>query len=76
MTQAKDVLKLVLKSIDEKQLTEAVLNELVKPALEKVVKDSSNPIDDAVLAMAWPIVEKSIVEGVNALIEKVEGEQA
>lgn len=68
----KKVLKLVLKSIDEKALVEAVIAELLKPALTEFVKETSNPYDDKLMEYAFPFIEKKIPELVEKLAKEVE----
>ena len=44
--ESKDVVKLVLKSVDEKALVAGALETLLEPALKKFVEDTSNPYDN------------------------------
>lgn len=60
------MVELLVKSIDLKALANGIVDEVIQEALEKVVKDSSNTIDDAVMPLLWPLLEKEVKE----LIEK------
>ena len=43
-----------------------LLDEVLEPALKKVVEDSSNPFDDILMAAVYPTLELEL----NKLIEK------
>lgn len=60
-----ELIKLLLESIDLKKLANGVVDNVVEEALKKVVADSSNPIDDMVMASLWPVLEielKKLIE--------------
>lgn len=69
--------ELVVDSINLNGLSKGILNRVLVPALDKVVADSSNTIDDAVVAVIKPLliseIEKLLDEYVDlAKILKVE----
>lgn len=67
-----EIKKLLLKRVDLKGLlVEDVLQGLVKSALDKVVKDSSNPYDDIAMAALYPPLEKALIEAVDDLMAKL-----
>lgn len=44
---------------------------VVKAKLEEFVKDSSNPYDDALMGMLWPLMEKALRDAADKLSEGV-----
>jgi len=56
----KELLELLVASIDLKKLANGLVDEVVQKALEKVVADSANPIDDVIMAALWPVLEKEV----------------
>jgi hypothetical protein len=52
-----DAKKILLDSIDVEKLCFAIIDEVLEPALDEVVKDSANPVDDAVKALVYPPLE-------------------
>ncbi len=62
----KELLEVLLGSVDLKKLANGVVDNVIEEALKKVVADSSNPYDDMILNSLWPLVEKEVKE----LIEK------
>ena len=61
-----ELLKLLIESIDLKKLAKGIVNDVVKDALDKVVADSNNTIDDTLMPILWPLLAKEV----NELIEK------
>ena len=55
-----ELLKVLVSSIDLKKMATGLIDEVIEEALKKVVADSSNPIDDMVMATLWPVLEKEI----------------
>jgi len=55
-----NLLKLALDSIDLSKLACGILDEVLEPALKQVVEKSDNKIDDAVMAMLYPILKKEL----------------
>lgn len=70
--ESKEVVKLVLKSIDEKQLVVGALEALLEPALKKFVEDTSNPYDNMLVDMAYPKLKAFILEELEKAVEKAE----
>jgi hypothetical protein len=68
----KDLGKVVLKSIDEKALVAGALESVLEPALKKLVADTTNPFDDALLAMVYPQLKAYLLEEVEKLVAKIE----
>lgn len=60
-----ELLKLLVKSIDLKSLANGIVDEVIQEALEKVVKDSSNTVDDTIMPLLWPLLEKEVKEMIN-----------
>jgi hypothetical protein len=46
---------------------QAIVEKMLKPAMQRVVEDSSTPYDDAGLAIAMPILD--------AALDKLDGEE-
>ncbi len=57
-------------SIDEKKLANVVVEKVILHALQKVVKDTTNPFDDQAYAMLAPLVGPKIEEAVAELFGK------
>lgn len=76
MDKAK-VLEIVKQNINLGGLVADTLDEILEPALLKLVKSTSNPFDDALMATVYPLLEKELKElveaGVNKLFDKLEG---
>ena len=47
-------------------LVQDMLDEVLEPALKKVVADTSNPFDDVLLGAIYPVLEKEL----NELVQK------
>ncbi len=61
-----DVKAVLLKRVDLKGLLiEDVLQGVIKAALEKFVKDTSNPYDDTLEAMLYPLLETAMTKFVE-----------
>lgn len=61
-----DVKTVLLKRVDLKGLViEDVLQGVLKPVLEKFVKDTGNPYDDALEAMLYPVIEQALTKFVE-----------
>lgn len=67
-----DVKAILLKRVDLKGLLiEDVLQGVIKAALEKFVKDTSNPYDDALEGMLYPMLEAAMVKFVEDQYNKL-----
>ena len=63
--------KVLLKRVDVKGLLiEDVMKSLVKPKLEEIVKDPSNPFDDSLLTFVYPLLEEAVTKAVDELLAK------
>ena len=71
---SKPVVKLVLKSIDEKALVAGALETLLEPALKNFVEDTSNPYDNMLFEMAYPKLKAFMLEELEKAVAKVEAE--
>jgi hypothetical protein len=49
-----------------------VMAGVVKAELDKFVKDSSNPYDDALSAVLWPLLDKAVRDQVDKLYAKID----
>lgn len=68
----KEKFKLLAKThIDLEGFINGTLDEVLEPALQKVVDDSSNPFDDVMMAALWPVLEAEAKSKVAELIGKL-----
>lgn len=70
------ILKIVKQNVNLGGLAADILDEALEPALQKVVADTSNPLDDALMTALYPSIEKMIKEEVEKLVNKLFDEQA
>jgi len=63
-------LKIVKKNINIGGIAFDIIDEVLEEALKKVVADSSNKLDDMLMASIYPLLEKEL----KALISKKIGE--
>ncbi len=54
-----------------KPLINKVIDEVLEPALDKVVEDSKNPFDNMLKASVYPILEKEIKEKAGEQVDKL-----
>lgn len=67
------ILEIVKKNVNLGGLVADTLDEVLEPALQKVVADSSNPLDDIAMAAIYPVLEKELNKLVEAQINKLFG---
>lgn len=67
------ILALVEARIDVPGLVQDVLVQILKPALDEMVADSSNPYDDMAVAALYPVLEPALLKEVQKLWDKVDG---
>lgn len=69
------ILRTLLKYIDIKGLLKEAIDEHLDEALQKVVDDSSNPVDNTVKALVYPPLEKELLNIIDEKfdIEKILG---
>jgi hypothetical protein len=69
--EKKELMEMVKKNLDLKSASDLLIDGILEPALKKVVEDSSNKIDDALMLSIYPILEKEMKEQVYKLIDKL-----
>jgi len=69
-----DVKKLVLDSVDLEKLVFAVIDDVVEPALKEAVAKSATQIDDAAVALLYPVIEAEVKKLVSAKIAELKAE--
>lgn len=69
-----DVKKLLMDSIDFEKLFFAVIDEVLEKALMEVVEKTENKIDDAVMAMLYPIIEVEVKKLISAKVAEMKAE--
>lgn len=57
--------------INEERLAVLIVDELLEPALDKVVKSSDNSWDDAAKAMLFPLVAPELKKLIAGLEDKI-----
>lgn len=62
-------MNVLIKSIDLKALANGIVDEVVEESLKKVVADSSNPIDDMVMASLWPVLEVELKKVIDEKLD-------
>ena len=60
MDIGKKALEIVADSIDLKKLASGIIDEVLEEAIKKAVSKTPTPIDDSVVAILWPLIEKEI----------------
>lgn len=63
------LVKLLLESIDLNGLAAGLIDEILEEALKKVVADSSNTMDDMLMAAIYPVLEKELKEKIKELVD-------
>lgn len=67
-----DLLKALLASLDIKKLVmEELMLKVVKPKLDELAQASPNKIDDALLPLLYPLLEKSLGEFLDRELAKL-----
>ena len=65
-----DLLKILFKNINIEGLIFDTLDEVLEPALQKVVDDTANPIDN-MLMMAYPFIETEVKKLVTKKLQEL-----
>ncbi len=71
----KKILALVHKNINIPGLLGDVIDQILEPALKKVVESSENKLDDIAMAAIYPVLEKELKEQIQKLFDKMTAEQ-
>ena len=58
--QKKALFESILKNVALPALLADVLKQILEPALDKIVKDTSNPFDDMIKAAIYPSLEAEL----------------
>jgi len=69
MDVKKELIKILLESIDLKKLAAGLIEELLLEALEEYVAKTSNVVDDSVLVMLGPKLKEFALEFINKKID-------
>lgn len=62
MADKKKFVDIVLKNVNLPGLLFDTIDEVLEPALDKIVADSKNPFDDMAKASLYPLLEKELKE--------------
>lgn len=62
MSTKKQIISVLVDAIDLEKLSTGMLDSVLVPALNEIVADSSNKIDDAAVAMLLPLLEPKLKE--------------
>ena len=60
MSKAEKVKASVLKNLDVPAVVADMMDDILEPALKKIVKDSSNALDDVLMAAIYPTLENEV----------------
>ena len=72
MDKILEILKASVKiKIAVKPILNRVIDEVLEPALQKIVDDSSNPFDNILKASIYPALSKEIKDRAGAEIDKL-----
>lgn len=58
--------------VDLKKIGHGLIDQILEPALQKVVDDTTNPFDNAAMAMVYPTLEVEVKKLLDAQVEKLE----
>jgi len=76
MTLKQDIVDIVKESVEIKidlaKIANGLVDKCLEPALQKVVDDTTNPFDNAAMAMVYPTLEKELKELVAKEVKKLE----
>lgn len=72
----KEIVKLLDESIqikiDLKKIKDGLIDKVVEPALQKLVDDTANPLDNVLKAAIAPSLEKALKDMLDKEIDKLE----
>ena len=72
MSDLSDKLKASVKArFDFKGFSDDIIDEILEPALKKVVADSGNPFDDMLMAAIYPVLEAELKKLISESIDKI-----
>ena len=71
MSEREKLLAMVKKNINIGGVVSDILDEVLEPALQKVVDDSANPFDNMLMATVYPLIEKELKELVEKQVNKM-----
>lgn len=74
MSKKDKLLAIVKKRIDVSGIFVDLLDELLEPALKKVVADTSNPLDDVLMQSIYPVLEQVIKDLADEKLKELLGE--
>lgn len=67
----KEVVAMLFKRIDVRGLiVEDLLDAVLEPALDKLVKDTSTPFDDMAKQAVYPVLKQELVKALDAILAK------
>jgi len=58
-------IRVILKNLNIKKLANSILDEVLEPALKKVVKDSKNNFDNAAMDALYPVLKDKLVQAID-----------
>lgn len=65
------LLEIAKKRIDVPNLIFDLIDQIVEPALDRIVKSTETPIDDALKAAIYPLLRRAIEEEIKELWQKL-----
>ena len=67
------LIAIALKNLNVGGFALDLLDQVLKPALDKMVADSENPYDDMLVAALYPVLDKEIKEKIAEMVAKLNG---
>lgn len=65
------LVKILLENVNVSGIAFALIDDVLEEALQKVVDDSTNTVDDMLMAAIYPILEKELKELLQKKIDEV-----
>jgi hypothetical protein len=66
------LIELAIKHLNVPGLLADVIDQVLEPALDKIVADSANPYDDMAKAALYPVLEKALKDKVGELWAEIQ----
>jgi len=66
------LLDIVNKRVDVAGIAEDVVEQILEEALKKVVADSSNKLDDMLMASIYPLLKVEMIKLIRSMVDKID----
>jgi hypothetical protein len=71
MSTKEKLTELIETNFNLQGFADGIIDEVLEPALRKVVEDSKNPFDDMAFAAVYPVLEVELKKQIAELISKI-----